>query len=132
MKINYSTKTIEMTKAESKAAGKIGSDAFKELLNLMQQFPNYVIQITARNTAKKSSDFKGLTFSYMEKYIGDHEDADQIMSEYLDLRGMSDSAKAACAGSRSYQEIKVWFLAKFPEIKEFHNKRNSLLCGVAN
>ena len=54
MTINYITMTIEMTKAESKAAGKVGTEAFKEMLSLMQQFPNYKIQVNNNADPKLS------------------------------------------------------------------------------
>ena len=132
MKINYTSMTIEMTKAESKAAGKIGTAEFKNMLSLMQQFPNYKIQVIARAATKKSCDYKGLTFDYMEKYIASHDnESKSIMAEYENLRGKSKDAQAALADSCSYQEIKKWFLAKFPEIEKFHNMRQKIL-GVAN
>ena len=132
MTINYITMTIEMTKAESKAAGKVGTEAFKEMLSLMQQFPNYKIQVIAKAATKKSCDYKGLTYAYMEKYIKAHDnDKHTIMAEYEDLRGESDAAKDVLADSFTYQEIKNWFLGKFPEIRGFHEMRQKLL-GAAN
>ena len=132
MTINYSSMTIEMNKAESKAAGQFGTEAYKNLISAMQQFPNYKILIVARAATKKSSDFKGLTYDYMEKYIASHDDEKKsIMAEYKDLRGESDEAKDALADSCSYQGIRKWFLEKFPEIAQFHEKRKNLL-GAAN
>ena len=132
MKINYTSMTIEMTKAEAKNAGRVGTEAFKEMLSLMHQFPNYKIQVITRAATKKSCDYKGLSFDYMEKYIASHDDdSKSIMTEYEDLRGKSDEAQAALADSCSYQEIKKWFLGKFPEIEKFHNMRQKIL-GAAN
>ena len=131
MTINYITMTIEMTKAESKAAGKVGTEAFKEMLSLMQQFPNYKIQVIARAATKKSCDYKGLTYAYMEKYIKAHDnDKHTIMAEYEDLRGESDAAKDVLADSFTYQEIKNWFLNRFPEIEQFHTNRQNLLAAA--
>ena len=132
MTINYITMTIEMTKAESKAAGKFGTDAYKDLIAALQQFPNYKILVVTRAATKKSGDFKGLTYDYMEKYITSHDDEKKsIMAEYKDLRGESDEAKDALADSCSYQGIRKWFLEKYPEIAQFHEKRKNLL-GAAN
>ena len=131
MTINYTSMTIEMTKAESKAAGKFGTDAYKDLITAMQQFPNYKILVVARAATKKSYDYKGLTYDYMKKYIEKHDDEKQsIMNEYKNLRGESEEAKAALADSCSYQEIKSWFLAKFPEIEKFHTMRQNLLAAA--
>ena len=132
MTINYITMTIEMTKAESKAAGKIGTEEFKNMLTLMQQFPNYKIQVATRAATKKSCDYKGLTYDYMEKYIQVHDNEGQtIKAEYDALRGNTAEAIDALAESCSYQEIKKWFLNKFPEIEKFHTMRQKLL-GAAN
>ena len=133
MKINYTSMTIEMTKAESKAAGKFGTDAYKDLIAAMQQFPNYKIQVITRAATKKSCDYKGLTFDYMEKYIASHDDEKKsIMAEYQALRGKSDEAKEVLADSCSYKEIKEWFLNKFPAIKQFHEMRSKMLTATAN
>ncbi len=130
MTINYISMTIEMTKAESKAAGKVGTEAFKEMLSLMQQFPNYKIQVATRAVTKKACDYKGLTYEYMEKYIKAHDEDKSIMKEYQMLRGLTNEAQEALAESCTYQEIKVWFLAKFPQIKEFHEMRQNLLTAA--
>ena len=131
MKINYTSMTIEMTKAESNAAGKIGTEEFKNMLTLMQQFPNYKIQVATRAATKKSCDYKGLTYDYMKKYIQAHDDEQKtIMAEFEMLRGESNEAKNALAESCSYQEIKAWFLAKFPAIEKFHTKRQNLLSAA--
>ena len=66
----------------------------------------------------------------IEKYIMAHDDEEKsIMAEYKSLRGMSDEAEAACAESLSYGEIKAWFLKEFPEIAEFHKKREAMLAA---
>ena len=64
----------------------------------------------------------------MEKYILAHDDENQkIMNEYLELRAMTDEAEDALLESATYQEMKDWFLDKFPAIAEFHQKREELL-----
>ena len=129
MTINYTSMTIEMTKAESKAAGRFGTDAYKDLIAAMQQFPNYKILVVTRAATKKSCDYKGLTYDYMEKYIQAHDNEEKsIMAKYMDLRGESEEAKDALADSCSYKEIKKWFLEQFPAIKQFHEKRSEMLC----
>ena len=133
MTINYASMTIEMTKAESKAAGKIGTEEFKNMLSLMQQFPNYKIQVIARAATNKACDYKGLTYDYMKKYIQAHDDEQKtIMAEFEMLRGESDAAKDVLADSFTYQEIKEWFLNKFPAIKQFHEMRSKMLTAAAN
>ena len=131
MTINFVSQTIEMTKIEAKAAGKFGSEVYKELTSIKKEFPTYAVQVVARATAKKSNDFKGLTYSYMETYIKKHDDENEtIMAEYKMLRGQTAEAEEVLATSFSYQEMKKWFLGKFKEIEEFHQARQNVLAAA--
>ena len=47
MNANLMKKTIEMSKTEAKAAGKIGSAEFKELRQYMEMYPTFTIDIKA-------------------------------------------------------------------------------------
>ena len=131
MNANLMSKKIEMSKTEAKAAGKINSEKFNELNTLRTMYPTFEIEIKA-SAAKKKSDYKGLTYGYMAKYIASHDDDEQsIMAEFEMLRGTSAEAQEALADSASYKEIKEWFLKKFPAIAEFHKKREDALSGKA-
>jgi len=64
----------------------------------------------------------------MEKYIKKHDDDNcSVMEEYKMLRGKTDDVLAS---SVSYGEVKEWFLAKFPEIADFHKKREEILDAI--
>ena len=129
MNANLMSKKIEMSKTEAKAAGKINSEKFNELNTLRTMYPTFEIEIKA-SAAKKKSDYKGLTYGYMAKYIASHDDDEQsIMAEFEMLRGISAEAQEALADSASYKEIKEWFLKKFPAIAEFHKKREAALAA---
>ena len=131
MKANLINKTIEMSKSEANKAGKINSAEFNELNTLRSMYPAFEIVIKTSST-KKKSDYKGLTYSYMEMYITAHDDENKsIMEEYKTLRGISDEAQEVLAESLSYKKIKEWFLNKYPAIAEFHEKRESLLKNKA-
>ena len=47
MNANLMKKTIEMSKTEAKAAGKIGSEEFKELRQYMEMYPTFTIDVKA-------------------------------------------------------------------------------------
>ena len=51
------------------------------------------------------------------------------MAEYEMLRGLSQEAQETLAEPCSYNEMKEWFLTKFPAIAEFHKKREMLLAA---
>ena len=126
MRANIENRTIEMTKVEAKAAGKITSEKYKELKAYKEAYPGFEVVIVA--ASRKKSAYSGLTYEYMEAYIEKHDDENNtIMVEFNKLRaivseadkknlgGMSEALKAA-----SYGEIREWFLATFEEIKKFH------------
>ena len=126
---NLITKKIEMSKTEAKAAGKLNSEKFNELHTLRTMYPTFEIEIKA-SSAKKKTDYKGLTYDYMTKYIEAHDDEEKsIMAEFEMLRATSDEAKEVLAESASYKEIKEWFLKKFPAIAKFHEKREAALAA---
>jgi len=126
MTINFTNNTIEMTKTESKAASKFGSDMYKQLQEARRDYPTYTVVIKA--TSSKRESLKGLTYDYMEKYIKKHDDDNcSVMEEYKMLREKTDDVLAS---SVSYGEVKEWFLAKFPEIADFHKKREEILDAI--
>ena len=51
---------------------------------------------------------KGLTYEYMADYINSVDEEGSIMRDFMCLR-------QGC----SYNEIKHWFFAKFPELNNF-------------
>ena len=63
MNANLCAKVIEMTKNEAKAAGKIGSEKFKELREYQAAYPYFTIEIKA--APKRKASFSGLTYKYM-------------------------------------------------------------------
>lgn len=124
MNANLVSKKIEMTKKEAKAAGKIGSDEFKNLRQLMEMYPGYEIQI--KTHAKRKAEFRGLDYKYMKEYIEKHADDDgKIMADFRKLTAQDKKDKVAgCENQEAanYASVKKWFLKQFPEIKEYKEK----------
>ena len=121
MNANLMTKKIEMSKKEAKAAGKIGTPEFEELKNYMAIYPGFEVLIKA--PAKRKVEFRGLTYEYMKNYIKKHDDEDcKIMAEFNALIALDKKNKvegAAHLEAAGYLDVKKWFLAKFPEIKQY-------------
>ena len=121
MNANLMKKTIEMSKTEAKAAGKIGSDKFVELRQYMAEYPGFTIDI--KPAAKRKVEFRGLDYNYMRTYIQKHDDEDgKIMAEFRELIAQDKKDKVEGAEhleAAGYLDVKKWFLAKFPEIKEY-------------
>lgn len=121
MNANLMTKKIEMSKNEAKAAGKIGTPEFEELRQYIAMYPGFEVQIKA--PAKRKVEFRGLTYEYMKNYIKKHDDKDgKIMAEFNALIALDKKNKVEGAEhleATGYLDVKKWFLAKFPEIKEY-------------
>ena len=126
MNINYEKKTIEMTKSESKGAGVPNSEKFNELIRLRSIFPDFSIVI--KSVARKTDAYKGLDYDFMIKYIKKHENSDDILTEFYQLRGCDkDGVRNVTIKEHSYGEIKMWFLDQFPEIEKFNAETDNKL-----
>ena len=127
--INAKNRSIELTKTFATASSKFGTPEYDQLQQVRKDYPTYKVVTIARKAPKSDKpSYKGLTYEYMEKYIKAHDDENQtIMKEYMEVRGLSDEADENLAESFNYQEMKDWFLDKFPAVADFHEKRAELL-----
>ena len=123
--INTQAAAIELTKAFAAAAAKFGTQEYKMLQEARRDYPDYKVVTTARKGAR--GEYKGLTYDYMEIYIELHDDEQKsIMAEFKDLRAEDSDLDE----SLSYAEIKDWFLTQFPEIADFHAKREKTVKAI--
>lgn len=135
MNANIFSRKIEMTKAEAKAAGKIGSEKFGELQQYMKEFPGFEIQIKA--SVNRKVDLKGLDYDYMRNYIQKcgRTDKDDIMNKFNTLiaqekkEGKEGSEHLKAAG---YPEVREWFLSTFPEIKQTRDDHKKKVQAILN
>lgn len=117
--INEKKRTIEMSKKDYASACKFGTEKYKELQEARRAYPNYRV-IAVKSKVSGANVYKGLTYNFMEKYIMNHDDEKKTtMNEYL---GMKDKAEEFGAGSDAYQNIREWFIEKYPEIEEYHKE----------
>ncbi len=133
MNANLNTKKIEMTKNEAKAAGKIGTDEFAMLQKYMEVYPTFEVCIKA--APKRKNEFKGLTYKYMITYIqkSKRENKAAIMADFNTL--IAKEKKDKMEGSEhmeaaSYLDVREWFLATFPEIKETSQKHKEQIKDI--
>ena len=126
--VNTAARTIEMTsKKFATAAAKFGTDEYKALQEARRDYPGFKVAVVVARKAPKSS-YKGLTYSYMETYILSHDDEkNSAMNEYMNLRALTAEAEEVGAESLSYQNIKTWFLDKYPAIANFHETRAKMV-----
>lgn len=121
MNANLYTKKIEMTKSEAKEAGKLNTEAFKNLRQLMEMYPGYEIQI--KTTTKRKVELKGLDYDFMRDYIqkSGRQDKTDVMKKFNTL--IAQDKKDGKKGSEhmvttNYLKVRKWFLETFPEIQK--------------
>ena len=123
---NYEKKIIEMTKTESKAAGKVGTTEYETLKELRSENPTFRIVIKA---SKSRDNMKGLDTNYMERYIKAHDDEEHsILKEFYSLRGLDENGKKIdFAPVAPYGTLKQWFLTYYPEVGKMNETVNEIL-----
>jgi len=126
LRVNGKNGTIEMSKKFAAAVANPFSDEYAQLQAVRRDYPKFKIVTVSHKNAKP--EFKGLTYEYMRKYIVKHDDDEKsIMAEFEMLTATSEEAADLLVEAASYHEVKEWFFEKFPQIKEFHEKRAALL-----
>lgn len=126
MTINFEKNTIEMTKTEAKEAGKFGSEKFNELVKLRTLCPDFEIVVKANSTNKDT--YKGLDYDYMKRYIEAHDNKEENLKMFYKLRGLNEKGERDVAIKEySYGDVRMWFLATYPEIEEFNNDTDKTL-----
>lgn len=127
VRINRNNRTIEVTKSFDKAASRFGTDEYTALQQVRKDYPDFAIVVKTVRT--KADHFAGLTYDFMEKYIASHDNADENMATFMDLRGKSDEAQFFGVDALSYGEIKKWFFKNYPEIEAFQRRREQALAA---
>ncbi len=107
MKINFASKTIEVTKTFADKASRFGSEEYRTLRTAMYDLPDFTVAIKSTHKPRQTY-MKGLTYEYMESYIAMVDEDGSLMKDFQCLR-------QGC----NYAVVKKWFITKFPEVQEF-------------
>ena len=105
MKFNHENKTIEMSRTEANKANIYGSEAYKNLMRHKTAMPNYEISIIKRNPPKSKNKDKGLTYSFMKNYILSHDNAEENMKEFENLK--KEELKKFCAKIKKEEDENI-------------------------
>ena len=127
IKINEVNRTIEVTKAFANKASRFGSDEYKMLKEARNDFPTF--RVVTKKSGKRNGTFKGLTITYMKKYIETHDaDNKENLKDFCILCGRNEKWEIVnLARMVTYGELKSWFLKKYPEFNEYTEKVNKVL-----
>lgn len=107
MKVQFCTKTIEVTKTFAEKAAHFGSQEYDLMREVLRDLPDYQVVVKATITPRQTY-IKGLTYEYMENYISKFDEDGSAMNEFQYLRQ-----------GYNYAAVKKWFLMKFPEVSNF-------------
>ena len=107
MKINFASKTIEITKTFADKASCFGSEEYRTLRSAIHDLPGFTVAIKAAPKPRRTY-LKGLTYKYMESCIAMVDEDGSLMEDFQCLRQ-----------GYNYAVVKKWFLAKFHDINNF-------------
>lgn len=112
--VDFVNKQIKITKEFKEQAANITTEAFKTMMTLRAQLPDFeVVETKAgrRSSGKNSGRVQGLNLEFMRVYIEDlyGEDSIQIM-EFENALKLSKTRKSA-----RYAYMKQWFNATYPD-----------------
>ena len=116
MKTNLTTKTIELTKAEMKAAMTYGTAEYNMLQAIRRDYPGFEV-IEAVKVKKSKNDFADLNMKTIRAYVEKHGTDEQKQNfAFISKRSVDEYGEYHEA--QSFFEIKSWFLNDFPEIRK--------------
>ena len=118
LKVLLEENKIEINRVFEKEFQNPRSDEYKTLQKVRQDYPDFEVQVRTIKSNPNKENYSGLTYDYMRDYIiltSDPEDKIAALAEFEHLIMISKCQTK----SRRYPIIKQWFLAKYPEVKEF-------------
>ena len=113
IRINRANAKIEVSKAYLKRADLYGTSESITLEKVRAAYPEF--EVIGRSIAKSNTKrpYLRVSYAYMERYIANHEKAEERMKEYQEMRFRSECHEVP------FSEVKKWFIACYPEIDDF-------------
>ena len=113
MKINYTNRTIEISKAFANKASVYGSDEYSLLKEARKDNEGFAVVVVSTN--RKVSKNSKITMADIERYISFHDD--EAGSKMKTFNGLKNSKKKnGELRDVSFFEIKKWFFETFADV----------------
>ena len=109
--VSHETHEIIVSKRCLKLAGVIGSEAYHDLAQARQDYPDYpIVQREIAKSSRKTA-YGRLTYKEMEIHIiaKEGDNAEKVLEEFERIKNLSKSY------SGSYLYVKKWFLNKYAD-----------------
>ena len=116
IRVNYAERKIVLSSAFVKRAFVPGTDEYKALQSVRNDFPDFALVTRKFKTNTAQDRHRGLTYQFMHDYISSHEtDAKPVLAELDEMIGISKAHSL----SKRYPTIKAWFLERYPDYAKF-------------
>ena len=112
MKINYTNRTIEISKAFANKASVYGSDEYSLLKEARKDNEGFAVVVVSTN--RKVSKNSKITMADIERYISFHDD--EAGSKMKTFEGLKNAKKNGELRDVSFFEIKKWFFETFADV----------------
>ena len=114
MKIDFITNSIIVTRSFIEAAADINSEEYTSLQLAKTDNPSMRVVLRSTRAGGHGSDYKGLTYKYMRKFISVMDSENLINFEKTILHYESYGYENATV----YKYVRDWFLAYYPSHRE--------------
>ncbi len=116
IRVNYAERKIYLSSAFVKKAFIHGTDEYKALQSVRNDFPDFTLVTRKFKTNTAQEHYRGLGYDFMRDYIRKHEaNPEPVLKELDDQIGISKCHSL----NKRYPTIKTWFLNRYPEIVKF-------------
>lgn len=109
-KINAAAKTIELTKKFEKAANEYGSEEYRVLVALMNDFPTFTIIVKEIKRKEGKKSYKGLSLKEMRRFVS--------TVGTKELATFDKVVSIAKNKNNYYPIVKKWFLDNYKDAYE--------------
>lgn len=106
--VNFTTKTITLTRAFAKKAGTYGTPEFEAFIGLRNAFPDFAVEYKAIEKKENKVSYSGLSIHKMIAFV-QLKDSKEAAVEFEKFVAVYDGEKG------KYPTIKKVFLAKYKE-----------------
>lgn len=113
-KIDYSANAIVATKTFLEEAEIFGTEEYKILQSIRNDYPNMRVVTRSVRTGSRKSATKGLTYKYMRKFVSVMDRENLLTFEEVILHYEKYEEDNAAV----YHRVKEWFLENYPYHKE--------------
>ena len=122
IRVNFETRTIEVSKSFSKKASVYGSKEYQALQSAKGENDGFSIKVLSGKKSNRITH-KGLTYEVMRNYIRNHDSTGRMI-ELFENRLMGFTEEGLPCES-TYGAMKVWFFEQYPEVEEYYNTKKA-------